>query len=116
MVIALRKIRESKGIDAQDLGDKLGVSKHTIWSWERGNSQPDPEALCQLADALDVSLDLLVRGKEKDRPRGRSVQAILDEYKGMSSEEITLISYVLQTELANRAFQDHLRQDEKQNP
>ena len=88
MVIALRKIRESKGIDAPVLGEMLGVSKHTIWSWERGDSQPDPEALCQLADALDVSLDMLVRGKEKDRPEERSMDGLFNRLNSYNLQQL----------------------------
>lgn len=116
MIIALKKIMEEKKITAPELAEKTGLTKAQIWNYQSGRNDPDPETLCVLADALDVSLDVLVRGKEKDRPKGRSVMELMNEYKSLSSEEINLLVAVLQTELANRAFQAHLRQDGKQNP
>ena len=116
MIIALKKIMDEKSITAQELAEKTGLTKNMIWAYQSGRNKPDPETLCTLADALDVSLDILVRGKEKDRPKGRSVQEIMAEYRGLSEEEINLLVAVLQTELANRAFQARLRQGGTQNP
>ena len=65
MIIALKKIMEEKKITAQELAEKTGLTKAQIWNYQSGRNDPDPETLCVLADALDVSLDMLVRGKEK---------------------------------------------------
>ena len=65
MIIAMKKIREEKGVTVEALADATGITKTMIWSYEAGRRNPDPETLCVLADALDVSLDMLVRGKEK---------------------------------------------------
>ena len=116
MTIALNDILEKKKVTVDELAEKSGLTKAMLWSYGAGRRQPDPEKLCAIADALDVSLDLLVRGKEKDRPKGRSVQEIMAEYRDLSEEEINLLVAVLQTELANRAFQARLRQGGTQNP
>ena len=73
MTIALNDILEKKKVTVDELAEKTGFTKAMLWSYGAGRRQPDPEKLCAIADALDVSLDLLVRGKEKDRPKGRSV-------------------------------------------
>lgn len=65
MIIALKKIMEEKKITAPELAEKTGLTKAQIWNYQSGRNDPDPETLCVLADALDVSLDMLVRGKEK---------------------------------------------------
>ena len=114
MIIALRKIRESKGISAETLGDLVGVSKHSIWGYETGRTQPDPETLCKLADALDVSLDLLVRGKEKDRLKGRSLVDLVEMYRELSDEQLDYFILALQAAKADKRFQAHLRQGEKE--
>ena len=114
MIIALRKIRESKEIDAPVLGEMVGVSKHTIWSWERGDSQPDPEMLCKLSDALGVSIDMIIRGKEKDRHEGRSMEELLQMYKSLSDEQLDYLTALMQAIKADRQFQAHIRQVEKE--
>jgi transcriptional regulator with XRE-family HTH domain len=112
----IKREREKRGIYQKDLAVELNIAPATMATYENTDRDPPLDILCQIADRFDVSLDVLVRGKEKDRHNGRSVQEILDEYKSLSTEEINLLVAVLQTELANRAFQAHLRQDGKQNP
>lgn len=116
MIIALKTIREAKGISVDDLAEKTGLTKMKIWNYESGRNQPDPETLCKLADALDVSLDMLVRGKEKDRLDGRSLDGVFKEYKSKSLEELEYFHIMLQAVIADKRFQDHLRQDGKETP
>jgi len=87
MIIALKTIREAKGIGADELAERTGLTKMKIWNYESGRNQPDPEALCLLADALDVSLDMLVRGKEKDRSEERSLEYAVNLLKRLAPEE-----------------------------
>lgn len=61
MIIALKKIMEEKKITAPELAEKTGLTKAQIWNYQSGRNDPDTETLCVLADALDVSLDMLVR-------------------------------------------------------
>ena len=110
MIIALKEIRESKRVSVQELVDKTGLTKSQIWGYESGRRQPEPDALCALADALDITLDMLVRGKEKDRPKGRSREEILKEYDAMTIEELHRLSALLQSALAEKEFQAHIRQ------
>lgn len=65
----LKNIRLSKGLTVDEVAQKTGLSKAQLWSWESGRREPDLAALVKLADALDVSLDMLVRGKEKEPPK-----------------------------------------------
>lgn len=116
MIIALKTIREAKGISVDDLAEKTGLTKMKIWNYESGRNQPDPETLCKLADALDVSLDMLVRGKEKDRPVRRSMDSIFNEYMALPQEELEYFLSMLQAVLAEKRFQAHLRQDGKETP
>ena len=108
MIIALKTIREAKGISVDDLSERTGLTKMKIWNYESGRNQPDPETLCKLADVLDVSLDMLVRGKEKDRPEGRSLDSLMKEYRSKSEEELQYMQVMLQAVLADKRYQDHL--------
>lgn len=111
MKIAMKAVREQKEVSVDELAATSGISKSTIWAYEAGRRSPGPEELCAIADALDCSLDLLVRGKEKDRPEGRSREEILKMYDAMTEEELVRLSALLQAVLADKRFQARLRPD-----
>lgn len=62
----LAELRKESGYDQKKLGELLGVSYHTISSYERGRSQPNHEMLIRIAKLFDVSLDYLL-GLRRDR-------------------------------------------------
>ena len=91
MVINMKNCREAKGISVGELSEKVNIAKQTLWAYERGERNPTPEVLCAIADALDVSLDMLVRGKEKNRPEGRSIDDMVKIFNGLSREELDVL-------------------------
>ena len=111
MLEILRTLRKQKGISMKQLGETIGVAEPTISAYENGRNEPPLDILCALADFYDVSLDLLVRGKEKDRPEERSVKGIMEKYDGLSEEQIMMMIASLQALLADKRFQAHLRPD-----
>ena len=116
MIIALKKIMDEKKITVPELVEKTGLTKNMIWAYQSGRNNPDPETLCALADILDVSLDMLIRGKEKDRPFGRSKEDLMKMFSGMSEEEHLWLIALLQASLADKRFQAHLRQEHPEEP
>ena len=58
--------RKSLGLTQQQLADKLNVSFQAISKWENGTTGPNREILRDLAIALDVSVDEILAGSEKD--------------------------------------------------
>lgn len=102
MIIALKKIMEEKKITAPELAEKTGLTKAQIWNYQSGRNDPDPETLCVLADALDVSLDMLVRGKEKALSEERAKEQIMKELQNLDSKtlnQIWMVSAFLQDKL-----------------
>lgn len=116
MVIALKRIMDEKGLTAIELAEKTGLTKAAVWNYSSGRNAPDPETLCLLADALDVSLDMLVRGKEKDRPFGRSKEEVMKTFSHLSEEEHRWLIALLQASLADIRFQAHLHPESQENP
>jgi transcriptional regulator with XRE-family HTH domain len=51
----LRSLSEVKGLSVRALANLVGVSKVTIWKWERGDSVPRTRLIVPLAKALAVS-------------------------------------------------------------
>lgn len=61
----LLEFRKANGYSQEDLAEKLGVSRQAISNWERNESSPDTDNLIALAQLYDVSIDELLKGKDK---------------------------------------------------
>ena len=59
----LKTLRKEKGLDQQELAQKLNVSSKTISHWETSYTEPSLAQLTHLADFFDVSLDDLLDRK-----------------------------------------------------
>lgn len=57
----LKKYRIAKSITQQALAEQLSVSPQSVSKWECGQSVPELDKLCALAEILDVSLEMLLR-------------------------------------------------------
>lgn len=57
--------RRETGMTQQSLADRLSVSFQAVSKWENGTAYPNVELLCDLAEALGVSVDELLRGSER---------------------------------------------------
>lgn len=59
-------LRKGKKLTQKQLADKLGVSKNTVSSWERGDSEPSCTCTGVLASAFGVSTDWIILGVAPD--------------------------------------------------
>ena len=96
----LRIAREKRKMSQKDLAEKIGVAPSTITNYEAGVREPSSlSMLCAIADALDCSLDMLVRGKEKDRPEERSFEELAKRLEAYSlprlEELLALVNYLI---------------------
>ncbi len=57
----LIELRKSKGLSQDELGQRLGVSRQTIFKWELAQSYPSFQRLVLLSDYFSLSLDALVK-------------------------------------------------------
>lgn len=58
--------RKAMGLTQQQLADKLNVSFQAVSKWENGTAYPNIEILCDLALALDVTVDEILAGSERE--------------------------------------------------
>lgn len=58
--------RKALGLTQQQLADKLNISFQAISKWENGTTYPNIEILGDLAIVLDVSVDEILAGSERD--------------------------------------------------
>lgn len=59
------KLRKSKGLSQEQLGEKIDVTRQTISNWELGETAPNPEQLKLLSKALNISIDELLENDVK---------------------------------------------------
>ncbi|MEM6476994.1 MAG: helix-turn-helix transcriptional regulator, partial [Pseudomonadota bacterium] len=57
--IKLGRLRRERGLTLAQVADALGVSKPTVWAWEKSKARPVRDRLPQIAEVLGVSGDEL---------------------------------------------------------
>ena len=57
----LRNLREQQVLSIQELADRAGVSKNTVWNLEHSRNQAYPRTIRKLATALGVEPGELVK-------------------------------------------------------
>lgn len=50
--VQLNRLRREAGLTLADVAERLGVSKPTVWAWEKGKARPLPERMEAIAEAL----------------------------------------------------------------
>ncbi|MCI9679106.1 MAG: helix-turn-helix transcriptional regulator [Oscillospiraceae bacterium] len=63
----LRSLRTERDVTQKDLGELLGVKNFSIYTYEKGRSEPNIDGLIALADFFDVSIDYLVGRTDRRR-------------------------------------------------
>ena len=56
----VRALRDERNLSQGQLAEKINTTDDSIFSWEKGRSQPSIEYLCALCKALGVSADYLI--------------------------------------------------------
>jgi len=57
--VRLNRLRREAGLTLADVATTLGVSKPTVWAWEKGKARPLPERLDAIAAALGIAPEAL---------------------------------------------------------
>lgn len=74
----LRSLRETHGLSVRALADRVGVSKVTLWKWERGENEPRERHLLPLAAALNVNPEDLRASRSDAQPAPEPAAAAPD--------------------------------------
>ncbi|MDN7245084.1 helix-turn-helix transcriptional regulator [Planococcus shenhongbingii] len=61
----IRDLREARELSPEQLAEKVGFAKSTVWAYESGKKQISVSHLSMLADFFDVSVDSLLDRTEK---------------------------------------------------
>ncbi|MEM1196658.1 MAG: helix-turn-helix domain-containing protein [Pseudomonadota bacterium] len=57
--VKLNRLRRERGLTLAQVASVLGVSKPTVWAWEKGKARPVPDRLEPIAQVLGVKVDEL---------------------------------------------------------
>ena len=59
-------VRKAAGLTQEQLGELVGVSRQAVSKWESGQTVPDAATIAQLCEALHVSADYVLLGREPE--------------------------------------------------
>lgn len=67
----IKKLRESRKLKQEQLGNHIGVGGATISSWGTGRTEPNMGNTQALADLFGISTDELIYGKKISSPKSQ---------------------------------------------
>lgn len=82
----LRARRKECNLTMKQLGEMVGVSESAISQYETGKRQADFETLLKLGDALDCSVDYLLRGSISSEKEEKLIPVAGDELDELDIE------------------------------
>jgi transcriptional regulator with XRE-family HTH domain len=77
----LNRLRREAGLTLADVAATLGVSKPTVWAWEKGKARPLPERLDAIAAALGVESEVLAAA-----PAAREIEGLIADCRARIAE------------------------------
>ena len=77
----INRLRREAGLTLADVAATLGVSKPTVWAWEKGKARPLPERLDAIAAALGVESDVLAAA-----PASREIEGLIADCRARIAE------------------------------
>lgn len=86
----IREIRKERGLNQDQLAELASLNRVTVAKYESGKVEPGAHALSKIADALEVSTDVLLgRSDEKpqEKPRPKESDIISECVAKMSQED-----------------------------
>lgn len=76
----------------QEIAEKIGVSRQNVGRWISGDTAPDINTLCKIADAYKVSTDYLL-GRTSHKTTDTKVKAMCD-YMGLTEKSVKNITSI----------------------
>ncbi|MBO4437761.1 MAG: helix-turn-helix transcriptional regulator [Spirochaetaceae bacterium] len=84
-------------ITVKELSDRTGISKHTIDHYlTKNGSQPQAELAVKIAQALNVSVESLVLGKDFETPKKkRNIQELNKKLESLSDRDYDFVNRIV---------------------
>lgn len=99
----LFSIMKEKNISMPELSRMTGISRHTIFDWQRRNTNPGADKIMVICEALQITPEELLIGKRSSEPVDHDASVSMDgmeielvkEYQELSeSKKKRLLAYV----------------------
>jgi transcriptional regulator with XRE-family HTH domain len=87
----LGELRKSRKWSMQETADRLGIAKSTYAGYESGYREPSLQALSQLADLFDTTIDYLLK-RGNDGPNIELIELLNSKDNLLSLDQIPLSS------------------------
>lgn len=95
------KLRKSKGMSQDELGEQLGVSRQSVSKWESGQATPELDKIMKIARVFDITTDYLLKPNETDELLlkttilEREQKKILDQQFKTKNRQFSIISSII---------------------
>jgi transcriptional regulator with XRE-family HTH domain len=89
----LNQLRRERSLTLEQVANALGVSKPTVWAWEKGKAKPLPERIGPIAEVLGVAESELLGSGEQSKSENLVEECrvrIASEY-GISPEYVRIM-------------------------
>lgn len=93
MSVRIRHLRKDKKMTQEQLAERLGITRATINSYERGSAYPSAEILYKMCIVLDTTSDYLMGLENK---RKISVDGLPSRYVSMLCELRDIFAMLVQ--------------------
>jgi transcriptional regulator with XRE-family HTH domain len=86
----LAELRKSKKWSMQEVADRLGIAKSTYAGYESGYREPSLQALIQLANLFDTTVDYILNRVNEKYPKFELIDVLNDGDRSLSLDGIPL--------------------------
>lgn len=91
-------LRTKARLTQDDMADKFGVSRQTIYKWENGVTYPEVDKIIKISEVFNVSIDYLlkdsIKGKVKEKNMEKAVLQFLGIAQDMDKISETVIEFM----------------------
>jgi transcriptional regulator with XRE-family HTH domain len=87
----LKQLREERGLLQKQIAIELGISREAYCHYEKGNREPDPQRLKQIADFFNVSVDYLLDVKPPSRDEIIDIRGLSEEAKQIMLTQMSMV-------------------------
>lgn len=91
------KLIKEKGLTAYKVSQVTGIGRSTFTDWKNGRSMPGTDKLIKIAEYLEVSVEYLKTGKEKEQKEYPVMEwseeqlELLELFEGLKKEQKSAI-------------------------
>ncbi|MEZ0481707.1 helix-turn-helix domain-containing protein [Planococcus sp. SSTMD024] len=83
----IKDLREARGLSPEELADRLGFAKSTVWAYESGKKQVSVVHLERLADFFEISVDSFLDRNDRTINVDLQNTNFLNEYTVMLDDQ-----------------------------